>query len=221
MKAFIATPAYSGSVSVEYAGALIAGLSDLNRRGIQTDISILPGLCYIDLARDQLARLFLLSDATDLIFVDDDVGFQPDGLWQLLRHDRDIVGGVYPKKTEQPEWPFKPLANENGGYVFDAETGLIECEGLPTGFLRIRRNVLERMTNAFPERVYVNDQGDQLHEFFPVERVGYRKFGEDYRFCQMARECGFRLWAEPDLTFTHTGRKVWAGNYDKFARAHG
>lgn len=218
MRALIATPAYSGSVSVEYVGALLSGLTDLAQRGIETDVKILPGLCYIDLARDQLAGLFLKSDCTDLVFIDDDVGFPADGLWKLLQHDRDIVGGIYPKKTETPQWPFIAAADADGNFVCDPETGLIECEGLPTGFLRIRRNVFEVMTEKFHERRYTNDQGDELHEFFPVERIGNRKFGEDYRFCQMARECGFKLWADPDIDFSHAGRKVWTGNYGKFVR---
>ena len=212
----LATPAYGGSVAVECAGAVSAALFNMAGRGVACDWRILPGLCYVDIARDRLAATFLESPCTDLVFVDDDVGFPADALWKLLRHDRDIVGGVYPKKQADTAWPAAILGTEDGHPLVDPETGLIECVGLPTGFLRIRRRVLE--TLATDERRYTTDDGDALWDLFPRDRFGGKKWGEDTRFCRIAREAGFRLWCEPDITFQHVGRKAWTGNYHDWLR---
>lgn len=178
------------------------------------EVRLLPGLCYADIARDRLAADFLASDATDLIFIDDDVGFPADGLWKLLRHDRDIVGGMYPKKQDPVAWPSAILGAPDGRPLVDHETGLIESAGLPTGFLRIRRRVIEVL--ATDERRYTTDDGDALWDLFPRDRFDGRKWGEDFRFCQLAREAGFQLWCEPRITFSHVGRRAWTGNFHEF-----
>lgn len=218
MHVFIATPAYSGALSVEYVGALLAGMSELGSAGIVTTWRALPGLCYVDMARAELVRAFLETDATDLFFIDDDVGFPADGMIRLLRRDVDIIGGAYPKKTEDAQYPVRPLTEPDGRPVVDPETGLIECDGLPTGFLRIRRRVFETMVARFPDRAYQAD-GKTLYDLFPIERHSGQKWGEDFRFCQLARGCGFRVWCEPDIDFTHVGRRGWRGNYHEYLRA--
>lgn len=212
----LATPAYSGSIAVECAGAVAAALFNMAGRGIVCDWKILPGCCYVDIARDRLAATFLRSDATDLIFIDDDLGFPADALWSLLRHDRDIVGGVYPKKQDPAAWPVGIFGTADGRPLVDPETGLIECAGLPTGFLRIRRRVIEAL--ATDERRYTTDEGEEVWDIFPRDRKGGRKWGEDFRFCQIAREAGFKLWCEPRIAFSHVGRKAWTGDYHDWLR---
>lgn len=203
---FLATPTYSGNLSVEYVGSLLANLADLTARGIVPDVNFLPGLCYVALARNQQLSMFLDSGASDLVFIDDDVGFPPDAIYRLLRHDREVVAGVYPQKRDDQRFPVRLLPGA-------CESGLLECEGLPTGFMRIRRDVIERMIERMPERVFVDlETGDRHYNFFSCEQVGQTWWGEDYRFCQLARSIGVRLWCDPDIDFRHVGRNVWRGN---------
>lgn len=206
----IATPAYSGSLTVEYVGALLANIADLSKHGIVVDLKILPGLCYIDMARNELVSMFLKTDSTDLVFWDDDVSAPADGVFRLLQHDLDVVAGVYPMKTEEEKYPVRLL----DGAKIKPITRLIECEGLPTGFMRIKRHVIEMMIEAMPERKYKNPvNGDEHHDLFSVERINGVKWGEDYRFCQLAREHGFRMWADTTLELRHVGRWVWNGKF--------
>jgi len=205
---FLATPTYSGQLSVEYVGSLLANLADLTVRGIVPDIAFKPGLCYVALARNELVSDFLASGADDLVFLDDDVGFPADGIWKLLRHDLDIVAGVYPTKRDDTYFPLRYLPD--GGFLTD---GLIEVEGLPTGFMRVRRRVIERMIEKMPERKFTDPVSKVSHyDLFACERVDGVWWGEDYRFCQLARQLGFKLWADPDIDFRHVGRNVWRGN---------
>jgi hypothetical protein len=204
----IATPTYSGQLSVEYVGSLMANLADLTVREIVPDIAFKPGLCYVALARNEMVGDFLASDADDLVFIDDDVGFPADAVWKLLRHDVDIVGGVYPYKRDDGQFPIRYLPE--GAPVIN---GLMLVEGLPTGFLRIRRRVFERMIEAMPERKFTDPISKICnHDLFACERVDGVWWGEDYRFCQLARSLGFKIWVEPDIDFRHVGRNVWRGN---------
>lgn len=206
---FIATPAYSGSVVVEYVGALMANCVDLASKGVVTEFKIFQGNCYIALARNELVTEFLKSDATHLFFWDDDVGAPNDGISKLLSHDREVVAGIYPKKTEKVDYPVRLLAGA------EREGDLIECEGLPTGFMLIRRDVIERMIEAYPERKFTDPlNGNVHHELFACENVSGTWWGEDYRFCQLARAIGVRVFADTSMDFRHVGRKVWRGRME-------
>ncbi len=216
-RVFLAFPTYSASLTVECVGSLIANLADLTRRGIVPDIEFLPGNCYVALARNELVASFLESGCSDLIFIDDDVGFPADGIWRLLQHDLDVVAGAYPRKQDETAFPVRLLP----GARQDHETGLIECEGLPTGFMRISRSVLERMIEAMPERKCTDPvTGKVTHDLFACERVDGVWWGEDYRFCQLARSVGARLWLDPSMAFRHVGRNVWRGTFIDHIQEH-
>ena len=215
-KAFIATPTYSGVLSLGYVESLFAGLGNLSEAGHTALVRFLPGNCYIALARNQMVSQFMETDCTDLIFIDDDVSFDADGLSKLLSHDVDIVGGVYPMKTkEEGNYPVRLLCDDVGRPKVSG--GLISCDGLPTGFMRIRRNVIEKMMEFYPEREFKDSRTENTHfDLFACERENGVWWGEDFRFCQLAIRAGFSLWCEPNITFKHHGSKAWEGNYHEF-----
>lgn len=218
----IATPTHSGDLVHEYVQSLLASLDDLRERGVTADVRFLPGNCYIALARDQLAADFLASDCSDLVFIDADMGWQRDGISRLLRWDREIVGGLYPFKIDRESYPARVLTQADGRPVVDNLTGLIECDGLPTGFLRIRRDVIQRMADhyrgarSFADRRHGVPDGQQIVELFPTEIDRGAWWGEDYRFCHLAKALGVRIWCEPRITLTHVGRRAWRGNYHEY-----
>ncbi len=215
-KAFIATPTYAGTLCLGYVESLFAGLGNLADAGHSATVRFLPGNCYIALARNQMVTQFLETDCTDLIFIDDDVSFSPEGLVKLLSHDVDIVGGVYPMKTIDPgNYPVRVMVNDD--QTPKVENGLIECDGIPTGFMRIRRVVIEAMIKAYPDREFKDSRTEKTHfDLFACERENGVWWGEDYRFCQLAICAGFRIWAEPKIDFKHFGQYGWAGNYHDF-----
>lgn len=219
-KVLICTPTHTGDVVHEYVESLLASLDELRGRGVAAEVRFLPGSPYIALARTQMAGDFLAGDWTDLVFIDADVGWQADGISRLLRWDREIVGGLYPFKVEGENYPARVLCQEDGRPVVDPLTGLIECDGLPTGFLRIRRDVIQRMTDHYRDARTFHDgrkPGDEkLVELFPTEIDRGAWWGEDYRFCHLAKALGIRLWCEPRITLTHVGRRAWRGNYHEY-----
>ena len=97
-----------------------------------------------------------------------------------------------------------------------------EIERGGTGAMLIRRHVLEKLRDVVP--AYANadmrlhdenwrDAGDDdsvHYEFFPVGVFGREYLSEDYAFCRLAREQGFRIYASPGR-FVHVGTHVFAG----------
>lgn len=212
-KVFIATPAYSGDVCWEYCVSLLNATEDLRLFGHAARVEVHPGCCYIQLARIVLVHKFLESDCTDLLFIDADLRFQPDAIRRVVESAGDIVGGLYPFKIDTGGFPVRPFTAPQLRYA----NGLVEADGLPTGFMRVKRHVIEGMVEKYPERRLEQRQQDGsvkvMYDLFPCGQIGVDWMGEDYQFSRLAKQAGYRCWIYPDLEFSHIGRKAWSGSY--------
>lgn len=210
----IATPTGTGDVCHEYVSALLAMVADLNSRGVVVDLRFWPGSCYVALARNELAAMFMASDCDKLLFIDADMGGWPaDAAWRLWQTERDIVGGVYRFKTLQERYPGWVDTDEHDRPMVD-QFGLISMGMLPTGFMMISRSVFDLLKIKFPERQLANKEGErEIWNFFSCDQVNRTWVGEDARFCQLWQECGGKIWALPDLDFIHVGRQAFLGNF--------
>lgn len=111
-----------------------------------------------------------------VLFVDTDMSFPDNALVRLIAADKEIVGANYVRRAP----PFDSLAKTNGGLV----SGVIEVEGMPTGLLLVKADVFKKL----PE------------PWFEVNWNGNDFVGEDYSFCGLAREHGFKIWMDCDLS---------------------
>ena len=213
MKVFIATPTISGDLCHEYTLSLLAGTKDLHNAGIDYQVEFRAGCSLIQLARNELVDMFLKTDCTDLLFIDADLCFQVDAMRKVLLAPKDVVCGLYPYKQDEEKYPARVIQEADGRTKI--VNGLVQVSGAPTGFMRIRRWVIERMIEAYPERVFDNGAGP-MYDLFPVERVGKELVGEDFRFCQLWREIGGEVWIDPDISFLHVGRRAFPGNWQKY-----
>jgi hypothetical protein len=213
-RAFIAIPAYSGAVGAECVASLMASIEPLRLAGIGVDLCLETGNCHVDDARNGLVRQFLEGDCDDFVFLDEDVGFHSSSLVKLLTVDADLVAGVYPKKQDDEEFPVFPLEGER----WANRDGLVEVEGAPTGFMRIRRSVLERLRDAHESRAFVGSGGGLYHPIFERVIEDGRRWSGDYAFCRKWRKLGGKVMVDPEMRFTHTGLKSWEGTLGDFWR---
>ena len=221
-KVFLATPCY-GAPASEYVAALFESVSALASADIDAALEIYVGHCHVDDSRNRLVRDFLETDCTDLVFLDADVGWRAADLVRLLGHMRDIVGGTYPLKKDEEDYPLRLLEAAGAPVCYD-EAGLVEVESLPTGFLRMRRPVLETMDSHAPHFEDKDHQPGQRMVPIIFERGlmgGVRRSG-DYQYCAKWRDMGGKLYLDPACAFTHVGEKVWSGTWlDWFQRNSG
>jgi predicted O-methyltransferase YrrM len=205
-KVMLATPCYD-SPDASYTFAMARSREALSAAGIQSAYYLLQGNCHVDDSRNAIVRDFLASDCTELVFLDADVSWEPDALIELCGYDRDIVGGVYPFRRETPDnnMPVRML-----GSIGDVDRdGLLEVEGLPTGFMKIKRAVLERM--VMTAKHFVKDEGDPYPVLFERDYYGGGRRGGDIRFCMMWREMGGKIYAAPEIQLGHCGKSVING----------
>lgn len=199
----LATTAYD-SPDASYTFAIARSREALHNAGLPTSYVLLSGNCHVDDARNTVLRDFLASDCTDLVFLDADVSWEPAHLVQLCRYDCDVVGGVYPYRRETGKEGM-PVRNIKGEYVPDAD-GLLEVEGLPTGFLRIRRHVIETLAADAPQ--FRKQNGARFPLLFDRRMDGELRMGGDISFCAKWREKGGRVYAAAELRLGHCGKQV-------------
>lgn len=200
-KVMLAVPTYA-CPDTSLTFALARSRAALSGAGIQSALLILEGNCHVDDARNSIVRDFLESDCTDLMFLDSDVTWEPESLVKLCQRDQDIVGGVYPYRREGSE--NMPVRMMPGGEVVD---GLREVEGLPTGFMKIRRHVLERMTAGRP--VYLDKIYPTVLMFGrPEPGEDMARWGGDIDFCNRWRAMGGRLYAEDEIRLGHAAKII-------------
>jgi hypothetical protein len=227
MKVVFSMPTYSRHPCEEIKMSSLATQYLFLQHGIDTVFRDLGGDPYLPKARNTLASEFLLDhkDADYLFFVDDDVGWPAEAALRLVKHDADVCVGIYPKKNDDEEWPVELIFEKKA----DGSTAPIEQNGLyltalaPTGFMCIRRNVLESCaedSGRYPR----DDAKKGVVWSWDIFRTGFvpdepngkvgRWWGEDFFFSIMVRNLGFQIWTDPDIDFTHRGTKAWKGNFN-------
>lgn len=214
-KVMFATPTYDYGFCVEYTGSLMATAIHLTHLDIECCAKFVPGLCFLDLARDELVQNFLQTDCTDLFFIDADVGWDFKVIPRMLAHKEFIVAGLVPKKWDKKNTD-KPPFHDNAmtGKMVD---GVMESLEAPTAFMRIKREVFEILDAAYPHYKDMDTQGRGAAYFqagfFPNDegKVGF--MGEDIFFCRQWCKLGEKLWLDCDINFTHRGSSAWSGNH--------
>lgn len=103
-KLFLAVPMYGGQCYGMFAKSVADLASLCTHYGIRLQMYFLFNESLITRARNYCADEFLRSDATHLMFIDSDIGFNPNDVLGLLglqsdESEYDIIGAVYPKKS--------------------------------------------------------------------------------------------------------------------------
>jgi hypothetical protein len=181
-KLFLATPMYGGQCAGMFARS-VADLTALcTHYGIGLQMYFLFNESLITRARNYCCDEFVRSDATHMMFIDSDIGFNPNDVIALLalqddESDYDVIGGPYPKKCIS--WEKVKLAVDKGfadedpnqlerfvgDYVFNPKQGSgsipigepVEVLEIGTGFMMIRKKTLTEFAAKFPQHSYRPD----------------------------------------------------------------
>ena len=231
MKCCFAIPTITGDIRCETAKNLIEAILACKEVGIETDLMILANCPVLPVARATLAAMFMADPAaTDLFFLDYDVGFDPIAVIKLLQRPEEIIAGAYRVKTDEwMEYSCVPKLKDGSiaGKVISENPpfAIVEADFLATGFMRIKREVFVRMAAEYPELKYkenvvktMNRDIKDAYDFFGmgIDDMRGRYTTEDYMFCKRWRDIGGQLWIYPDINFDHIGRKAYSGNFHQF-----
>lgn len=184
-----------GMVHAEFAHCLSMATANMVAQGIRTNCSFYSG-SIITSSRRNLVETFLKSDLDYMLWIDSDIKFPIDTPVRLLKRNKKIVGCNY-RKRRFPNPSFTAMKKVEGKYVeFKTEAkspGLEVVDILPHGMVLIEREVYEKVSKPYYLLDYDQDTKTEL--------------GEDVYFFEKAKNAGFEIWCDQDLSreISHIG----------------
>jgi FkbM family methyltransferase len=154
-------------------------------------------------ARNRAAGNFLSTDCDYLLFIDGDIHFHRGHIEMLMESNEPVLGGIYCIKTADET---RPCLQTLPGHAPIACGGLAEVRRTGTGFLRIHRSVFEKLKDKATR--YTN-HGRPEWDFFPSGVINGEWLSEDWYFCDLAREAGFKVMIDTRVQVGHEGSIVY------------
>lgn len=249
---FIATPCYGGQIGEPYFRSMMRLVILCNKYDIKYTISTLANESLITRGRNTLVSFFMENkDATHLFFIDADIEFNPEDLLRQVAYDKPVVVGAYPKKAINWDSIISAARNPNldenaqtieghsSNYVVnfdfikDADgnrtpqvqivDNLVKLKDAGTGFMCIKKEVIQQLMDAHPDLKYVNDINvDAKFEPFMyalfdtmIDPESRRYLSEDYMFCRLWQNMGGDVYLDPRTSLNHVGHYTFRGNIRK------
>lgn len=203
-KVLIATPALDGRLDVWYTNSLVNTVRLAQAEGVFIHPIFLSYDALIQRVRNDLVAIAIEGGYDDMIFIDSDMEWEPKWIMELLARDEDVVGGTARKKTDDAEIYVGKTSD-----LSYHENGLIKCEGLGTGFVKLSRKAFTAVWDASVE--YQNE-GRVRRMVFDVQVVDGQLFSEDTVLFRKLNALGFDCWLDPRMTCAHIGTKKFVGN---------
>jgi hypothetical protein len=209
-KIFIATPAFSGQVTVPYALSLAELTLALKANNYEVIPQVVTSGSLLVAERNRLTEAFWQSGCDYMLCIDGDLGYPAQAVLAMLEQNKEFICGVYPARgADLHAFTFRPCKNEDESIVQDKH--LLKMEYVPAGFMLISRSAIEKMRNKYPELYYSpkhsKDNSESAYCFFDTEVRDGEFWGEDYVFCRRAREAGIEIWCDPLIEFDHAGTR--------------
>jgi hypothetical protein len=227
----IATPCYGGVVTEQYSQSLFNLSIKAIANNLRLGYATIANESLVTRARNELVHNFLESQGTHLL--------------HMVMSDKDVVTGAYPLKTHDWEAVAKTASSgsldtkelersaiqyviniqkpdpEMVGKTVDIQIkdGLVEVWDAGTGFMLIKREVIEKMIEAYPETLYYSDKDMTL----PLEKrkryalfdtmidTDQRYLSEDYTFCRRWQEIGGKIHMSVNTVLNHVGTTTYRG----------
>lgn len=149
-----------------------------------------------------------------LLFIDDDMQWEPDALAQLLETKAALEEqGIFPDvlgalcfRRAAPYQPTIYVQTENGyAFLESWDTDVVDIDATGMAFALVTKQGIERMIQGpmppYEDRI----QMDGVPDIFKW----YGQLGEDLRFCQDVKAAGGRVMVDTRIQIRHIGEKAF------------
>ena len=171
IRLMIAMPCYQGLCHSLCTKQLLKLQMLLHSKNITMEYFSLESESLISRGRNVCATAFLKSNCTHLMFIDSDIIFNPLDVLKLLLHKKEIITGLYPMKSINFSALKEKITESNSidevlrasgkrvGNIKSLinDTTLAVMHDAPTGFMLIKRPLLENRNNHCKNIEYTND----------------------------------------------------------------
>ena len=237
---FVATPVHS-DVSIHYTQSLLEFQRYCYEKKIGVTFQLFKS-SLVTQGRNLSVGGFMESKHTHLLFIDSDIDFEAKSIQAMVDKDKDVISVPYPMKTFNWEKMFsnfkegkirnpQELSMNGNTYPMrlpneeniQIENGCIEVSHSPTGCMLIKRSVIEKMIEKYPEMritqpTIINGKAIEkpfLYNFFDTmfDPVTHTYMGEDFAFCKRWKDIGGKCHAIVDQLITHVGEHQYCGRF--------
>jgi hypothetical protein len=215
-----AVPCYGGMVSEPTMTSFLRFTLMAAKIGLNWSLDTMVNESLVTRARNNLCAKMMTNDqATHFMFIDADIRFEPEAIFGMIACDKDVIGGLYPKKS----LPIDYVINlKNGGRI---EGPIFQVDTQGTGFLLFKKHVYQKLVNAHPECKYVDDigLGKQFEPFMysifdtVIDERGHY-LSEDWTFCRRWQALGGDIWADSRVLLNHIGHYEFKGDLSALER---
>ena len=207
-------PCYGGMITEPCFTSFLRFILMASKMNLQWSLDTMVNESLVTRARNNLmAKMMTNTAATHFMFIDADIRFQPEAIFQMLATDKDVIGGLYPKKA----LPISYVINVKPGTVIINDIFPVDTMG--TGFMMFKRHVYEKLCAAHPEAKYVDDVGlgkqyePTMYAIFDceIDEKGHY-LSEDWTFCRRWAKLGGEIYAHAKVLLNHSGHYEFAGD---------
>lgn len=169
----------TGTIKAQTAFALCRMLKDFP---YDYDVLFHEG-SMLHVMRERLMQKALDLKCTHLLFVDSDMSFEKDAVTRLLKRKKEVIGVSYNKRK-------LPVETTIQGPAKWPNTTITSADSVGTGFMLIDLKIIKDLKKPW---------------FF----WGQNGESEDFWFCRLAREAGFKVWVDLTIPVGHIGDYVF------------
>jgi len=235
---FVATPAFGDVFYTPYVQSLLRLGRAIDQRK-WTMRHATASYAHINEARNYLlTHWYDKTDATHILFVDADMGFEAQIIFDMVALDKPIIGAIYTKRqmdlnrlaaAAKNEPPERAIARAHDfilrpvrGRTPRKTGGFIEVEGCGTGVMLIQRSAITTMLKMLPEISVAKTMMtsplsaglDRMIRAFDNIVVDHKLLVNDFAFChRWTVLCKGELWARADQSITHIGLHKFGASY--------
>jgi len=240
---FFAVPCFNSMVTEPFFTSFLQMSIYYGTIGLKYSVCTISD-SLINRSRNNLIAKFMANkECTHIMFLDSDIQFNHESILKLLWHDKDVIVGSYPIK--EIDWNIvkdmalngveaKDLLSKSTKHVAHitqegqtettVDNGAIEVFEAGTGFMLIKREVIEKMIKKYKKLKYKDDTGalsgeeiDNGYAFFnSYVDDGGRFLSEDYGFCRYWQKIGGKVWLDPSINLSHFGNLKYTGDMNHY-----
>ena len=214
----IAMPCYD-MVKIPTMISMVKLVKELTLAGFKFELNTMKSP-YIAYARNILMSRFLARDEDYLLFIDSDLEFEPECVLKMLLAEKDIICTPYRVKTNDPTAIKYTASIKDPRNVKILPGALVEIQNGPAGMMLIKRSVFEKLIKDYPTHEIKNHPNEdtfpkdmRIYHFWDCQFKDGIWRGEDIYFCDLARQSGFKIYANLDSTLIHHGSYGYKGKY--------
>ena len=230
----IFSPSHRATFSLAYASSLFHVTNQGPANNVGFTFGAVSNADIVWSRNYMLSRFYFnVPNATHILMLDDDMGFPPELIFEMLALKEDVVGTLYPRRSidlqalhTYARLPFSEAKLKAMSYIGEAHPSgekkgkFLRANKVGTGIFLVSRKAVDLMRETFPdhtrhpdhEAAQIPSDLPELLTFFDKVTVDGKELSEDFSFCHRWTEgCGQKLWAAGHHEISHVGEFNYSG----------